>query len=242
MSVSSPRSPGDREASSLQGYQQAVYTAWSPELRESRVHKARALLRQEHPGVLLDLGCSTGAVSAPFIAEGWTVYGLDVATAPLRQARSAGVKAVVGEVGQSLPLATATCDAVLAGEIIEHLVDTDAFLQEVYRVLRPGGALILTTPNLASLENRLRLLLGIYPIWVDYSLGRGEGHVRAYTPRVLKRQLQEHGFMVERHVGNFVPFVPQRFLNDIQAPWLARTGDWLPGLAMDIIVKARRQK
>lgn len=42
-------------------------------------------------------------------------------------------------------------------------------------------------------------------------------------------------------VGNFVLFVPQRFLNDIQAPWLARTGDWLPGLSMDIIIKARKK-
>jgi 2-polyprenyl-3-methyl-5-hydroxy-6-metoxy-1,4-benzoquinol methylase len=191
---------------------------------------------------LLDLGCSTGAISAPFIAAGWTVYGLDFTAAPLIMARSAGLQAVAGDVARGLPFAPATFDAVLAGEIIEHLVDTDAFLHEIYRVLRPGGALILTTPNLASLENRLRLLLGIYPIWVDYRLGQGEGHVRAYTPRVLKRQLQEHGLIVEKHVGNFVPFVPQRFLNDIQAPWLARTGDWLPGLAMDIIVKARKRE
>jgi hypothetical protein len=47
--------------------------------------------------------------------------------------------------------------------------------------------------------------------------------------------------VVERHRGNWVPFVPQRFLDDVKAPWLAFTGDWLPGLAMDILMKARRR-
>ncbi len=99
-------------------------------------------------------------------------------------------------------------DLVFAGEIIEHLVDTDGFLQQCNLLLRANGRLILTTPNLGSFENRLRLLLGRYPIWVDYRL-RGEGHMRAHTPRVLKRQLEGNAFLVEEHLGNRVPFVPQ---------------------------------
>jgi hypothetical protein len=57
---------------------------------------------------------------------------------------------------------------------------------------------------------------------------------------MLRHQLARHGLRVERHVGNWVPFVPQRFLDDRTAPWLAVTGDWFPSLAMGILMTARR--
>jgi SAM-dependent methyltransferase len=118
-------------------------------------------------------------------------------------------------------------------------LDTDHLLAEMARVLRPDGALVITTPNLASLENRLRLVFGRYPMWMDIGV-EGTGHLRYYTPRMLRHQLGRHGLRVERHVGNWVPFVPQRLLDDRRAPWLAVTGDWWPSLAMGILMKARR--
>jgi SAM-dependent methyltransferase len=225
----------------LEQSQQAIYGACKQEVADSRVDKIRHLLREEEAGQLLDVGCSSGAVSFPLLAEGWTVYGMDLWLPPLIQASASGIRAVIGNVAESLPFVSGTLDAVLAGEIIEHVVDTDALLIEIHRVLRPGGVLVLTTPNLASLDNRVRLLLGMYPKWVDYSLGEGQGHVGSYTPSVIRRQLGQHGFVVERHVGNIVPLFPQRVLNHLPEPWLARTGDWFPSLAMDIIVKARKK-
>jgi ubiquinone/menaquinone biosynthesis C-methylase UbiE len=120
------------------------------------------------------------------------------------------------------------------------LVDTSFFLREIYRVLRPGGCTILTTPNLASLENRLRLLLGYYPMWLEYKLEGGQGHVRAYTSRTIKRHLRQCSFDVERVLGNWVPFLPQGLIDDIRMPLLAVTGNWFPNLAMDLILKARK--
>jgi 2-polyprenyl-3-methyl-5-hydroxy-6-metoxy-1,4-benzoquinol methylase len=137
-----------------------------------------------------------------------------------------------------LPWEASAFDAVVAGEVIEHVVNTDHLLREVARVLRPGGVLVITTPNLASLENRIRLLLGRYPMWMDHRVS-GAGHLRYYTPRLLRAHLAQHGFAVERHVGNWVPFLPQRWMDDRRFPWLARTGDWFPSLAMDIPMKAR---
>ena len=59
---------------------------------------------------------------------------------------------------------------------------------------------------------------------VNYNLA-GSGHVRAYTPGVLKKQLRDHGFRIVLHKGNWVPFIPQHFVNDIDVPWLAITGE-----------------
>lgn len=209
------------------------------QLRESRVRRAVELLVRDRPGLLLDVGCKDGAVGALLQAYGWRVIGLDQAEVHLNEASRRLSGAVAVDVTDVLPVRSAAADAVFAGEIIEHVIDTDAFLSELWRVLRMGGLLVLTTPNLASLENRVRLLLGKYPIWVDWRLG-GEGHVRAYTAEILKRQMVEHGFRAEHVVGNWVPVLPQRWVDDLRYPWVARTGRWAPRLSMDIIVAARK--
>lgn len=210
------------------------------DLRESRLRKAFRLIAELEKGVLLDIGCGDGAFAVQFLPLGWTVMGVEAEEAAVERARARKISAHVHDVeGSRLPFGDGTVDCVFAGEVIEHLIDTDHFLGECRRVLRPGGRLVLTTPNLASLENRLRLLFGRYPMWMDHSLA-GTGHLRYYTPRILTAQLGLHGFVVERHLGNWVPIVPQRWLDDRGAPWLTFIGDLLPSLAMGIIVRARR--
>jgi 2-polyprenyl-3-methyl-5-hydroxy-6-metoxy-1,4-benzoquinol methylase len=217
----------------------ALWSGHGMDLREGRVRKAFRLIAEEPPGTLLDVGCGAGELGGRLAAAGWRVFGLALVERQAARAAAGGVRAAAGDVAAGLPFRAGRLDAVFAGEIIEHLVDTDAFVAELRRVLRPGGILVITTPNLASFENRVKLLLGRYPVWVDYRLA-GSGHVRAYTPRILRAQLAAHGFRVERHVGNWVPFVPQRFTDDVKWPWLSVTGDWWPSLAMAIIMKCRK--
>jgi 2-polyprenyl-3-methyl-5-hydroxy-6-metoxy-1,4-benzoquinol methylase len=215
-------------------------TKFSYELQESRLKKCAKIIAGLRPGRMLDLGCSDGTWGAYWRDQGWECAGIDIDQEHLHIAQRRGIDARHCDLNQSsLPFADQSFDLIFAGEVIEHLIDTDGFLAELRRCVRPGGHILLTTPNLISFENRLRILLGIYPIWVNYNLS-GSGHVRAYTPRVLKKQLQEHGFRVILHTGNWVPFIPQRFVNDIDWPRLAFTGDLFPNLAMDIIMLGRR--
>lgn len=217
-----------------------IATKFTYEMRESRLKKCVKIMKSLPLGRLLDIGCSNGDWACYWDSLGWKCSGVDIDREHVDIARQRGIDAKHCDLNsERLPFEDESFDLIFAGEVIEHLVDTDGFMRELRRCLRPGGAVLITTPNLVSFENRLRILLGIYPIWVNYNLA-GSGHVRAYTARVLKKQLLEHGFQVVIHKGNWVPFIPQRFLSDIDMPILAITGDILPKLSMDTIMLARR--
>jgi len=226
--------------SSVTEYNKQAFASHRLNLKESRLKKIYRMILEEKPRNLLDIGCGNGDFSSLFIELGWKTYGIDLDACLIMQAKSKGVEACIHDISKGLPFEDNFFGCVFAGEIIEHLVDTDFFIKEIFRVTKPSGCAIITTPNLASFENRIRILLGIYPIWVNYRL-EGVGHVRAYTPRVLKKQLMEHGFTIEEHKGNWVPFIPQRFLDDVKCPLLSITGNLFPNLSMDIIIKVRKR-
>lgn len=96
------------------------------------------------------------------------------------------------------PFESQSFDAVLFCEIIEHLLnDPCAVLREIKRVLRPGGALILTTPNIDRLENVARLIVGAN-IYDPYS-GHGPygRHNREYNKHELFLLLNYLGFSID---------------------------------------------
>jgi SAM-dependent methyltransferase len=218
-----------------------IATKFTYEMRESRLKKCVKIMKSLQPGRLLDIGCSNGDWATYWEGHGWKCSGIDIDKEHVEMARQRGINAHHCDLNRDpFPFEDESFDLIFAGEVIEHLIDTDGFMRELRRCVRPGGAVLITTPNLVSFENRVRILLGIYPIWVNYNLA-GSGHVRAYTPRVLKKQFREHGFEPVIHKGNWVPFIPQRFVHDVNVPFLAITGDIFPNLSMDIIMLARRE-
>jgi 2-polyprenyl-3-methyl-5-hydroxy-6-metoxy-1,4-benzoquinol methylase len=212
------------------------------EPRGSRLPKSFELLEPEPRGRLLDVAGGSGVTAEILRSRGWEVSALDVSDALVERMRARGIEDARRHdlSAGPLPYPDAKFQAVFAGEIIEHLVDTAGFVAELARVLVPGGVAVVTTPNLASFQNRLRLLRGRYPNYMEHELG-GDGHVRAYTAQTLTKQLEGGGLSVEKLRGTFVPFVPQVLLTDERFPPLARTGDWFPRLSVVLIAKARRQ-
>jgi SAM-dependent methyltransferase len=111
---------------------------------------------------VLDLGCRSGALTRHFL-EGNEVVGLDVDLAALAKAEALGIEPVEANVEEPLPFADASFDAVVAGELLEHLQLPDALVAEARRVLRPGGVLVGSVPNAFRLQSRLRFLRGRAP-------------------------------------------------------------------------------
>ena len=111
---------------------------------------------------VLDLGCRSGALTRHFL-DGNEVVGLDVDRAALAKAEKLGIEPVQANVEERLPFEEASFDAVVAGELLEHLQFPDGLVREIHRVLRPGGVVVGSVPNAYRLQGRLRFLRGRAP-------------------------------------------------------------------------------
>ena len=140
----------------------------------SKVYELIKKLNQEYNfKKSLDVGCADGSFSLKLKQDfGFDVYGIDISENAVKLANQNGIKAKVHNAENSFPFEKESFDLAFACEIIEHVYDTDFFLSELKRVLRKNGILILTTPNLASLVNRIKILFGKYPSVVpEYKWG-----------------------------------------------------------------------
>ncbi len=124
-----------------------------------------AMLESEEGGLLLDCGCHAGEHSLQLAKRisPTRVFGLDYNERMLSGARKRGLFVVRCDVNKLLPFSDNSFNVVTAFDLIEHIVETETFVKELYRVIAPGGYLILDTPNLASWHNIVALVLGIQP-------------------------------------------------------------------------------
>jgi len=142
---------------------------------------------------VLDIGCGEGRFAAALLDAGTTAVAVDVAEEPLRRARAAcpGLDARLVPVAGEWPLPDTGVDVAWAGEVLEHVTDTAAFLSQVRRVLRPQGRLLLSTPA-HPLALRLRVALSARAFAAHFDpLG---DHLRFYTRAGLRGLLEEFGF------------------------------------------------
>jgi SAM-dependent methyltransferase len=155
--------------------------------------------------VILDVGCGDGSALAVAARQSpaHRFAGIDWSGDALRRAQALGLTVLRGSVAEpGLPVADGAADVVIMSELIEHLVDPDGAVAQVRRVLRPGGSLLLSTPNLAAWYNRGLLAAGIQPVFSEVSLrgvfGRPgsmvAGHLRLFTRRALTEFLTASGF------------------------------------------------
>jgi SAM-dependent methyltransferase len=144
---------------------------------------------------VLDVGCGVGMYTAAFRRETPHVFGVEIERerAIEAQERTAGVAEAVGE---QLPFPDATFDLVFSHEVLEHVTDDRVCVQEMVRVTRPGGRLVVFVPNrLYFFETHGVFWRGEYhfgnvPLvnWLPTALrDRLAPHVRAYTAAGLRR-------------------------------------------------------
>jgi SAM-dependent methyltransferase len=159
---------------------------------------------------VLDIGCGRLALLRKQIAAGDEYFACDLVE-PLEP--SPNFRSVnLNQESVRDAFAGQEFDVVFCGEVIEHVFSPDAVLSDLRALLRPGGVLILSTPNLGYWVNRLLLLVGISPLFVENSasvklgrrfrfLGQGnatQGHIRLFTYRAVRDLLDLQGFELLR--------------------------------------------
>lgn len=149
---------------------------------------------------ILDGGSGTGWFSAEAVKRGAKVTSLDVGENLLKQvAKKCKSKRVVGSI-MDLPFSAKSFDYVISSEVVEHVTNPDKALKEFYRVLKPGGFLVLTTPN--------RFWYFSVVLANKFNLRPYQGLENWYSYNELRKKLQKTGFKIEDMYGiHAFPFV-----------------------------------
>jgi SAM-dependent methyltransferase len=107
------------------------------------------------------------------------------------------------------PFPDASFDLILCGEVIEHLgLDPFCMMSEINRVLKPGGQLLLSTPNITATRNFWKMLFGYAPyLYASFTLNR-DRHNREYTPAEIQVLFTESGFALDEFFTRDVYFLP----------------------------------
>ena len=150
-----------------------------------------------------------------------------------------GIIAKVGNLESSFGYEDNSFDVWVCAEVIEHILDTDFFIEEIKRVLKPNGYLIITTPNVASFGRRILLLLGKNPFF-EASFGfpsyARAGHIRYFTKDLLINFLNTKGFKTIFFTSNVVNFNNSGYISSKICAKL------FPTLGSTLIIKAQNMK
>jgi SAM-dependent methyltransferase len=176
-------------------------------LAEYRAHRASAGNR---PLRVLDIGCGRNPVLVRHVDPTDEYCGCDIAAPEAKLGCFERVN--LNEESLADAFSGRQFNVVFCGEVIEHVFNPDALLEDVRALMTRDSLLLLSTPNLAYWANRLLLLFGISPLFVENSarvklgrrtrlLGQGnetQGHIRLFTYRAMRELLALQRFELLR--------------------------------------------
>jgi len=137
----------------------------------------------------LDIGCATGTLLAYLKKRGWKEKGVEVCVPAAEYARDVrGVDVYIGTL-QEAGLEDSSFDIVHASHLIEHLNQPGEFLRRVHLLLKPGGRVLLTTPNCSGFQ--ARLFGGAWRSAIA-------DHMFLFSKQTLSRLLEKNGFEIEK--------------------------------------------
>jgi len=172
------------------------------------------------PGRFLEIGCAGGFLLQAMQRRGWKSCGLELSSQCVAFARKMKLKVIQKDLLEA-KLKTGSFDAVLMGDVFEHIIDPVAFLKETHRIMEPGGVLLVKTPSfvnsgafrILNLFSRLLRGLGVERKFKLLGLLKVPGHQQVparpyhayeYDAPCLRRMLERAGFQV-LEVGRTVP-------------------------------------
>jgi SAM-dependent methyltransferase len=169
-----------------------------------------AIERHVARGVLLDVGCWTGSFLEAAHARGWRASGVEPSRWAATYARTRGLDVRQGTVAD-IELADGSVDAVVFADVLEHLFDPLAALQEARRVIGDGGAVLVTVPDAGSVIARMlgRRWWSVLPMHVQYFTKQSMTALFERAGfRVVEQSTHPKTFTVRYYAGRLGAFVP----------------------------------
>lgn len=199
----------------------------------------------------LDVGCGDGRTSGLWLLDhGCSYQGVDVSAQAVEEAQALGLQAGRIDDASRLPFEDGFFDVVVCIEVLEHLFAPLDAVSAMGRVLRPGGLLIVTVPNVAYWRRRVDMaLLGRWnPVGDDRAVSEPwrDPHIRFFTSGSIRRMVAAAGLSpleVGAHGGGVlrdVPWLSQRFRHgDASRPyrWLERALPTLFGATLHVVAR-----
>ncbi len=147
----------------------------------------------------LDIGCGDGQMAAPFLKT-FRVYGTDISEKALYEAADKGIITTLSDANSDrLAYEDEFFDVVSCLDVLEHLLDPEDYLEEISRVLAPGGRLIVCVPNILNIFNRLYFVLGEFTDVMDVAHKNGElfsEHIKLFSKAKLETLLSKKDFII----------------------------------------------
>ncbi len=168
--------------------------AWK-RMMEPIFQKAANIIDQyKNRGRLLDVGTGFGFFLAEMKRRGWEVAGVDVSEKAMAYARTVLELTVYEGPLERIGFPEKDFDAVSGFYVIEHLPQPIGFLQECYRILKPGGLLLLRYPHTTPIKNLLRFF------GIENHLYDLPAHLADFSPKIIEQCLKRGGFKEWRHL------------------------------------------
>ena len=164
---------------------------------------------------LLEVGCGDGHLLSLLRDKYSKCIGIEYSELRLRRVKEnlkdVNFVGINGSVEDMSMIASESIDCIVSADTIEHVPDIYSAADEMYRVLKPGGMIVINTPNIAFIKKRLQLLFGRFPSTSQPNEGFGDeimydgGHLHYFTLRSLKKLLVRSGFIIQGSNG-YGPF------------------------------------
>ena len=196
-----------------------------------RIKKMLRFINKNSEGKLLELGLTKGSVADTLSKEGTNLnlYGIDIYDRAIPE-----VNFIKHDLNEGIPFGDNNFDYVVAGELLEHVFDDEMLLNEIRRVLKKSGKLVLSVPNVHFLYDRVMGLLGKMPVFAYRSY-----HYHFYNKETITWLIWKSGFKIDSVVSSHILFSSRRHsLGKI----FELLGDYFPGLGGHIIISCKPEE
>ncbi|HEV2370351.1 MAG TPA: class I SAM-dependent methyltransferase, partial [Acidimicrobiales bacterium] len=168
---------------------------------------------------VLDIGCSSGLLSAAMKEMGHEVTGIDAAAFPAAARRMH--RFVQADLDHGIPEEVGSgFDVVIAGDVLEHVRHPELILTQIRDLLTPDGLALISLPSFSHWYPRLRVAAGLFDYDEHGILDRG--HVRFFTRRSFERMVREAGLRVNRVEPIGLPVEGVTDSKSASVSWLSR--------------------